>query len=137
MSTHLADISVNVLELKQFLSAIPLTGDNHTLIAAADARLVEFMVLATMAAGETYPFRKELAGITQDMNQAVLAIEKRFEQVMQTGDDAEILQRMAISEDGMWKLDNARIMMLLSLAHMSHALDATTLPSFAKAPSNA
>lgn len=123
MSTHVADISVNVLELKQFLAAIPVSDENKGLIAAADTRLVEFMALATMAAGEPYPFRKELAPITQEMNQTVMAIEKRFEAEFEAVPADELEALMAVREDGMWKLDAARIMMLLSLVHMSHAID--------------
>lgn len=115
--------------MRAAVDGIERTDDNAALLDAASSRGREFVALATMANGDTWPFRKELRLLTQELNEAVVTIEKRLGAEITVDDKEEVHDKIAIREDGLFRLDAARINSLLALVHLSAALDASTTPS--------
>lgn len=117
------------LQMKAAVNSIERTDENATMLDAAKARIHEFTALVTMANGEPWKFRKELRPISQQMNETILAIEARLGAEITADDKGDVEEQMAIREDGLFRLDAARINSVLALVHLSAALDASTPPS--------
>lgn len=105
---------------------VPSVETNY-LHLAAKAKLAEAEALLHLAAELPYPFRKELRPIGNEINQFILAIEKRNARVIDEadGDVEDLIAKREQCE--MW-LDQARIMGVLTMVHLSRALDATQPP---------